>query len=112
MPALRNQRHERFAVEVAAMTPLDRAYVAAGHRETSAKYNASRLANHPKVAARINELGREFAMRSGIHAEYLQRLLLPLAEANVQDLYIVGPDGQERLTPRQSGRLQIHQLVE
>ena len=100
MPQLKNRRRERFAVEIAAMTPYDRAYVAAGYKDTPwARYNASRLAHEPEVAERINELRAAFSERSQIHAEYLQRLLLPIAEANLKDCYTLGPDGKECLRP-------------
>jgi hypothetical protein len=88
MPKLKSRKRETFAIEVASMTPLDRAYVIAGYTESPwARYNASKLAHVPKVAARIDELLAEFSVRSGIHAEYIQRKLLPVVEANVQDLY-------------------------
>ena len=96
MPQLKNRRRERFAIEIAAMTPYDRAYVAAGYKDTPwARYNASRLAHEPEVAERIDELRAAFSERSQIHAEYLQRLLLPIAEANLKDCYTLGPDGKE-----------------
>jgi Terminase small subunit len=83
-----------FAIEVAAMTPLDRAYVLAGYSDTPwARYNASKLAHVPEVASRIDELQTEFSNRSGIRAEYLQRKLLPLVEANPQDLFDPVYDG-------------------
>lgn len=99
MPALRNRRRERFALEIATMTPYDRAYVAAGFSDTPwAKYNANRLAHDPAVAARIAELREQFAEKNQLHAEYLQRKLLPIVEANVQDLYTIvpNPDGTTR----------------
>jgi hypothetical protein len=84
MPKLKNRKREHFAVEVASMAPLDRAYVLAGYRDTPwARYNASKLAHVAEVAARIDELQAEFSVRSGIHAEYIQRKL----EANPKDLY-------------------------
>jgi phage terminase small subunit len=86
MPRLRNPRRERFAVEVASMTPVDRAYVLAGYRETCwARPNGSRLAHMPEVKARIEELREEFRASAGLHVEYLQRQLLPIAEANILD---------------------------
>jgi hypothetical protein len=101
MPRLRNRRRERFAVEIAAMTPFDRAYVAAGYTDSPwACYNASRLSNLPEVAERIKELQAEFQERSQIRAEYVQRKLLPLVEANVADLFEPQGDlfeGRERL---------------
>jgi phage terminase small subunit len=57
-------------VEIAAMTPFHKAYVEAGYRGTVwAKYNASRLANTPEVAARIDELQAEFRKTSQLRAE-------------------------------------------
>jgi hypothetical protein len=88
MPKLASRKRETFAIEVAAMTPLASAYVAAGYRDTPwARYNASKLAHVPEVARRIDELQMEFADRSGIRAEYIQRQLLPLVEANSRDLF-------------------------
>jgi hypothetical protein len=88
MPKLASRKREVFAIEVAAMTPLASAYVAAGYRDTPwARYNASKLAHVPEVAQRIDELQAEFADRSGIRAEYIQRQLLPLVEANFKDFF-------------------------
>jgi hypothetical protein len=98
MPKLASRKREVFAIEVAAMTPLDRAYVAAGYRDTPwARYNASKLAHVPEVAARIDELQMQFSERSGIRAEYIQRQLLPLVEANPKDLFepILDIDGKK-----------------
>jgi hypothetical protein len=88
MPKLKSRKRETFAIEVAAMTPLASAYVSAGYRDTPwARYNASKLAHVPEVAARIDELQEKFAERSGIYAEYIQRKLLPIVEANHADLF-------------------------
>lgn len=98
MPKLKSRKREMFAIEVAAMTPLDRAYVLAGYRDTVwARYNASKLAHVPEVANRIDELQAEFSERSGIQAEYIQRKLLPVVEANAQDLYEIKDDGSGRM---------------
>jgi phage terminase small subunit len=99
MPKLKNRKHEHFAVEVASMTPPDRAYLLAGFKDSKwARYNAQKLANSPAVAVRLAELQREFAARAQLHVEYLQRLLLPLVEANPQDLFTTASDatGQKR----------------
>lgn len=103
MPKLKNRKRERFAIEVASMTPYDRAYVAAGFKDSQwAPYNANKLAHAPEVEARIEELRAEFADRAGLHAEYLQRQLLPLVEANAQDLFMMTADatGRKRETLR------------
>src|SRR5262245_28861399 len=88
MPKLTNRRRERFAIEIAAMVPLEQAYVAAGFKDSQwARFNASKLSHHPEVAARIQELQDEFAARSQLSVEYLQAQLLPLLEANPRDLF-------------------------
>lgn len=88
MGRLRNPKRERFAVEVASMVPVGRAYVLAGYRDSSwARPNGSRLAYEPQVAARIEELRGEFRKSAALSVEYLQALLLPVAEANVLDFF-------------------------
>jgi hypothetical protein len=94
MPKLKSRKREMFAIEVATMTPLASAYVAAGYRDTPwARYNASKLAHVPEVAARIDELMTEFSDRSGIKAEYIQRKLLPLIESDPRLLFETRDDG-------------------
>jgi Terminase small subunit len=87
MGKLRNPRRERFAIEVASMVPVDRAYLAAGFRSKPewARPNGSKLAHIPEVAARIAELRDEFKASCRLSVEYLQSRLLPAAEANVVD---------------------------
>jgi hypothetical protein len=89
MGRLRNPRRERFAIEVASMVPVDRAYLAAGFRSKPewARPNGSKLAHQPEVSARIFELRAEFAASCALSVEYLQAKLLPAAELNVIDLF-------------------------
>jgi hypothetical protein len=98
MARLRNPKHELFAIEIASGVPCDRAYVAAGYPNSKwARPNGAKLAQQPKVAARIGELQGDFALRGGLSAEYIQRRLLPLIEADLRELFEVGPDGTQRL---------------
>jgi terminase small subunit-like protein len=93
VPKLKNRRREHFAVEVASMTPPDRAYVLAGFKDSEwSRYNAHKLAHDPAVEQRIEELRTEFREHSQLHAEWIQRQLLPLVEANPQDLFAATPD--------------------
>lgn len=86
------------------MTPYDRAYIAAGFKDSEwAPYNANKLAHAPEVAVRIEELRAEFADRAGLHAEYLQRQLLPLVEANAQDLFALETDATGRAVEKLRG---------
>jgi hypothetical protein len=60
---LRNPKHERFAVEVASMVPVARAYVLAGYPDTEfARPNGSRLA-HAASRRRANYLRSRHACR-------------------------------------------------
>jgi hypothetical protein len=99
MPQLRNRRHECFAREIAALTPLASAYAAAGYAGDPQwfRFNASRLVNKAEVKARIAELQAEFNQTAALHAQYIQQKLLPLIESNAADLYKIGEDGKERL---------------
>src|SRR5215475_10221442 len=95
MGKLRNPRRERFAVEVASMVPVDRAYLLAGFRSKPqwARSNGSKLAHIPEVAARIDELRDQFRAGCALSVEYLQRCLLPSVEANFLDYFERGPTG-------------------
>jgi hypothetical protein len=97
MGKLRNPRRERFAVEVASMVPVDRAYLAAGFRSKPewARPNGSKLAHIPEVAARISELRSEFAAGCALSVEYLQAKLLPAAELNIIDFF----DADDKIKP-------------
>ena len=74
MSALKGQKLECFAREVASMMPMDRAYIAAGFKPLLLSWHdGNALALCPAVAARIEELRDEFRERALAHAEYLQR---------------------------------------
>jgi hypothetical protein len=106
MGKLRNPRRERFAVEVASMVPVDRAYLVAGFRSKPewARPNGSKLLHIPEVAARVDELRAEFAAGCALSVEYLQQLLLPCAAANVVDFFETDPrhEGRARLKSLES----------
>jgi hypothetical protein len=90
---LRNTKHERFAREVAALTPLATAYREAGFGGDPRwhPFNASKLANKPNVKARIEELRIEFEAMSAIHLDYVRHMLLRTVEADPRDLYELDP---------------------
>jgi hypothetical protein len=91
---LRNTRHERFAREVAALTPLATAYREAGFGGDPRwhPFNASKLANKPRVRERIDELRLEFEKMSAIHVDYVRHHLLRIIEADPRDLYEPDPN--------------------
>jgi len=94
MSRLRNTRHERFAREVAALSPLATAYREAGFGGDPRwhPFNASKLANKPRVRARIDQLRLEFEKMSAIHVDYVRHQLLRIVEADPKDLYERDPD--------------------
>jgi hypothetical protein len=114
MPRLRNIRHERFAVAVAALTPHATAYREAGYGgdEKWHKYNASRLAGLPQVADRIEELvierERTCAHVNVVHADYIRSKLVPLIETDVRELYEPDPDSPGKVRLRAIESLPAH----
>jgi hypothetical protein len=98
MGRLRNVRHELFAIEVAAGTPVDRAYVAVGFKGGKwARPNGSKLAHKPHVGQRIAELQQQYAIDGGLQAAYIQQKLLPLIEADIRQLFEKDGEGKLRL---------------
>jgi phage terminase small subunit len=87
MPKLQNRRHEIFATELAAGAPLLSAYLTAGYRETySARFNASRLKNTPKVRERIDELLHEFSRNTFVKLEWIQHELVAIVEGRADSV--------------------------
>jgi hypothetical protein len=91
---LRNTQHERFAREVAALVPLAVAYREAGFGGDPRwhAFNASKLANKPKVKQRIDELRAQFEQLSAIHVDYIRHQLLHTVDADPRDLYERDPN--------------------
>jgi hypothetical protein len=90
MPALKDQRYELFAHEVAAFVPPADAYLSSGFKSKAefARGNAVRLLReHPEVAARVDELREDYRARCALSLEYVQEQLRPLVEANVLDYF-------------------------
>lgn len=73
MSALNNQRHERFAQELAKGSPASSAYKEAGYKTSgnSAEAAASRLLRDVKVQARVAELKERGAIKTEITLEGL-----------------------------------------
>lgn len=64
MPVLSNQRHERFAQELAKGKSASEAYVSAGYEESRSA--ASRLSANVNVQSRVSELKERAAVRAEI----------------------------------------------
>lgn len=74
---LSNLRHEKFALELASGAPLLDSYLAAGYRPGySARFNASRLRNTPKLRQRVEELQAEAAKDSIVSIQWVVQKLI------------------------------------
>jgi phage terminase small subunit len=71
MPVLKNQRHERFAQEVAKGVSAIKAYKVAGYAEATAHSNAARLMDNDGIRARIDELQGKVAAKTEVTIEGL-----------------------------------------
>ena len=102
MPALRNPRWEKAAVEIASGTSPLEAMKRAGYAKASAA-NARRMRNDPRVRERIAELQSDWAAVNGASVGYLQAKLMLQIEANYADFYYPDPN-------RSDGRLILRDL--
>lgn len=73
MPALENQRHERFAQEMAKGKSATEAYAKAGYRGD--RTAASRLSTNVNVQARLSELQAKAAEKAVVTVEDIARQL-------------------------------------
>ena len=90
MPALANQRHERFCWAVLRGKSDMRAYVDAGYSKKAANQNACRMRGNAGICARIKELQERRANAAVISG---QQILERLTD-------IVADGGRDQLTIR------------
>jgi phage terminase small subunit len=69
MPVLSNPRHERFAQYLAQGKTATEAYELAGYRPS--RFNASHLADNPKVIERLQQITTKNAVKSAVTADTL-----------------------------------------
>lgn len=110
---LANQRHERFAQEVARGKPAGAAYRAAGYTadDKSAETNGPRLLRTAQIKARVAELHAEVAKAIIMDRTEVLQQLSHLGRANMRDYFTPGPDGEpfldfSNLTREQAACLQ------
>jgi phage terminase small subunit len=84
MPLLANPRHEVLAQELAKGKSVREAYYLAGYIGTS---NVSRLKNHPKIMARVEELLAQGARRTEVTAARTITELGRIAFADIRGLF-------------------------
>lgn len=78
MPVLKNQRHERFAQELAKGAPAIEAYKKAGYRPDRGA--ASRLSSKVSVKARVQELLGNAALRTEVTVSRVTENLVRIAD--------------------------------
>jgi hypothetical protein len=95
MAALRNPRHEKFAMEIALGASPRQAYVASGYRDSkNARPNGSRLRHSPAVSARIGELLKEWGEDCKVQLSWIQHQLLEIAEGRAVSRTVVNGKGE------------------
>lgn len=108
MPALRDAKREKFAVELAKGTARGDAYALAGFKPNA--QNASRMANRLEIMARVEELrlpgvviseriiektAEKIATKEAASREWVIDRLIENVERAMQLRSVVGPDGKE-----------------
>ncbi len=84
MAALKNARHERFAIEVASGKSADAAYADAGY--SPSRKNAARLRANEDISSRIEELLSHVAQEAKIDAAYVLKQAVKLHERCMQEV--------------------------
>lgn len=92
MPALKNQRHERFAQALASGMDADHAYQEAGY--TANRGNASRLKATENVQARIKELQERAAANVVVTREWVLNRLVENVNRAMQAEPVLLSDGE------------------
>ena len=105
MPVLPNQRHERFAQELAKGSSATDAYAAAGY--SGDRTAASRLSTNVNIQARVTEILARGAERAAITEEMVLRELAKIGfsdirkaikwRANVTDMEVDEETGEARI---------------
>ena len=88
MPVLKNQRHERFAQELAKGKSATDAYLAAGYtgKQKSLHEAASRLSRSVKVQSRVTEIQQRGAERAEVTVERVIRELAKIGFSDIRKL--------------------------
>ena len=107
---LRNEKHERFAQEVAKGEGQFAAYRKVGYRGDEA--HASRLAAREDVRSRIESILSRAAARAEVTIEKVLNELAMIGFANMQDYMRVGADGDPHLDFSALSREQAAALTE
>lgn len=92
MPILSNQRHERFAQELASGKSADEAYQVAGFRPN--RGNASTLKAKQNITDRVNELQSRVAEGVVITKQWVLEKLVENANRALQTVAVIDNEGQ------------------
>lgn len=91
MPVLGNQRHERFAQELASGKTADEAYVLAGFKAN--RGNASVLKSKQSISSRVEEINSKAAADVGLSKQWVIERLVENANRAMQAVEIRDKDG-------------------
>lgn len=93
MPALDNDRHERFAIEYAACLNGTQAYMRVYRSSSydSARSSAADLLAKPSISLRVSELKKENTERAGITAQRVLSELAAIAFSDITDIVQTHP---------------------
>jgi phage terminase small subunit len=83
MPSLENQRHERFAQELARGKTQTQAYIEAGYKPDDGA--ACRLSGNVRIKARVAELAERGAIKTEITLESLIREAAEIQESALKE---------------------------
>ena len=85
MPALRNQRQERFCQLLKQGMPAIRAYPAAGYKPDKRMGAPYRLSGNVRIKRRLNELTKAMAMKARVTVETITDELNAVAQGAAND---------------------------
>jgi hypothetical protein len=96
MPALANNRHERFAQLIALGASPRSAYIECGYKDSPySRPNGSKLKHSPTVKQRVNELLQEWGESCKVQLSWVQHELLAIAEGRAVSRTVVNGKGEE-----------------
>ena len=112
MPALDNDRHERFAIEYAACLNGTQAYMRVYRSSSydSARSSAADLLAKPSISLRVSELKKENTERAGITAQRVLSELAAIAFSDITDIVQTHP-GITELRNIEIGRASCRERV-
>jgi len=95
MAVLKNVKRELFAQEIAKGSTITDAYATAGYKPDDG--NASKMASHPEVQARVQEITGKAAEKAGVTVERILAELAKLGFSNMLDYVAINDAGDPQV---------------